>query len=51
MSILYVEYVERRTKYGILFRFSLLCEYINLQYVRIHVLCRVNGLWLRHRNT
>ena len=40
--VLYVEYVERRTRYGILFIFSLFCEYINLEYVRIHVIYRVH---------
>jgi len=39
---LHVEYVERSTKYGILFIFSLFGEYMNLEYVRIHVICRVN---------
>ena len=55
---LHVKYVERRTKYSILFIFSLFCEYINLEYLRIHVICRVNlaeyaivFLWLRHKNT
>ena len=39
---LHVEYAEQRTKYGILFIFSLFHEYMNLEYVRIHVICRVN---------
>ena len=39
---LHVEYVERRTKYGILFIFSLFCKYINLEYVTICVIRRVN---------
>jgi len=38
---LHVEYVERGTEYGILFICSLLCVYINLEYVRIRVICRV----------
>jgi len=49
-----VEYVEGRRKYGILFICSLfcvclralciltVCEYMNLEYVRIHVICRLN---------
>ena len=40
--ILHVEYVKRRTKYGILFIFSPFCEYMNLEYVRIDGICRVN---------
>jgi len=39
---LHVEYAERGTEYGILFIFSLFCEYIHLEYVRIHVIHRVN---------
>jgi len=39
---LHVEYAERRTKYGNLFILSLFCEYTNLEYVRIHVICRVD---------
>ena len=39
---LLVEYVERRTEYGILLICSLFCEYRNLEYVRIRVICRVN---------
>jgi len=39
---LHVEYAERRTKYGILFIFCLEFEYINLEYVRIHVIYRIN---------
>jgi len=38
---LYVEYAERGKEYGILFMFSLLCEYIHLECVRIHVVYRV----------
>jgi len=34
--------MKRRTNYGILFIFNLLFEYINLEYVRMHVICRVN---------
>jgi len=37
------KHAERRRKYGILFRFSLFCEYMNLQYVRVPVICRVNS--------
>jgi len=33
--------VERRTKYGILSIFGVFCEYINLEYVHIHVTYRV----------
>ena len=29
-------------KYGIRFRFSLFCEYINLAYVRVPIMFRVN---------
>jgi len=42
VRILHVEYVERRTKYGILFIFSLFCEYSYFEYVRINAICRVN---------
>jgi len=35
---LHVEYAEREKEYGILFIFSLFCEYIHLEYVRIHVI-------------
>jgi len=38
----HVEYAERRTKYGILFIFSLFSEYIKLEYVRVPVMFRVN---------
>jgi len=38
----HVEYAERGTEYGILFIFSLFCEYIHLEYIRIHVIYRVN---------
>jgi len=40
--ILHVEYVEWGNTYGILFRFSLFCEYTNLECVRMRVICRVN---------
>jgi len=39
---LHVEYAERGKEYGILFIFSLFCEYIHLEYVRIHVIYRVD---------
>ena len=39
---LHVEYAGRRIKYGILFIFGLFYEYSNLEYVRIHVISRVN---------
>ena len=39
---LYVEYADPQREYGILFIFRLFSEYINLEYVRIHVICRVN---------
>jgi len=38
---LYVEYAGGRTKYGILFIFSLFSEYSNIEYVHIHVIYRV----------
>ena len=38
----HVEYAERGTEYCILFRFSLFCEYVYLEYVRIHAIYRVN---------
>jgi len=37
-----VEYAERGKAYGILFIFSLSCEYIHLEYIRIHVIYRAN---------
>ena len=40
--VLHVEYAERSIQYGILFRLSLFYEYINLEYVRIHDIYRVN---------
>jgi len=42
VCILYVEYAEREKEYGILFIFSLFCEYMHLEYVRIHAIYRVN---------
>ena len=39
---LHVEYAERGNGYDILFIFSLFCENIHLEYVRIHGLYRVN---------
>jgi len=41
-SALHVEYAERSRKYGIPFICSLLCEYTNLEYVRVLVIYRVN---------
>jgi len=40
--ILRVEYAERGEEYGILFIFSLFCDYIQLEYTRIHVMYRDN---------
>ena len=37
----HVEYAELRKKCGILFMFGLLCEYSNLEYVRVYVIYRV----------
>jgi len=37
---LHVEYADPRRKYVILFIFSLFCEYINLEHVRIPVIHR-----------
>jgi len=37
-----VEYPERGKEYGILFIFSLFYEYIQLEYVRSHVIYRVH---------
>ena len=39
---LHVEYVERGLEYGSRFIFSLFCEYVHLEYVRIHLIYRVN---------
>jgi len=40
--VLHVEYAGPGIEYGILFRFSLYCEYIHLDFVRIHVIYRVH---------
>jgi len=42
MVSLHVEYAEREKEYGILFIVNLFCEYIHLEYVRIHSIYRVN---------
>ena len=42
VNTLRVEYAERGKYYGILFIFSLFCEYSNLEYVHINVIYRVN---------
>jgi len=39
---LHVEYAERWTQFGILFRLNLFCEHIHLEYVRVPVLDRVH---------
>ena len=39
---LHVEYAERGKEYGILFIASLFCEYVQLAYIRIHAIYRVN---------
>ena len=36
-----VEYAERENEYDILFRFSLFCAYVHIEYVRMHVIYRV----------
>jgi len=41
-ATLHVEYAERGRKYGVLFIFNLFCEYIDLEYVRVPVVYRVN---------
>ena len=41
-AILHVKNAERGRKYGILFIFNLVCEYINLAYVRVPVVYRVD---------
>jgi len=41
VSILYVEYAERRTNHRILFRFGLLYEYSNLECECIYAIYRV----------
>jgi len=38
----HVEYTERGKDYGVLFIFSLFCECIHVEYVRIHLMYRVN---------
>ena len=38
-----IEYAERGHEYGILFNFSLFCEYIHLEYIRIHSIYGVNS--------
>jgi len=40
--ILHVEYAGGRIQYGILFTFSLFCEYSNLEYVHVPAMYRVN---------
>jgi len=40
--VLHVEYAEPGRKYDIIFLFNLFCEYINLEYVRVPVVYRVN---------
>jgi len=42
MKTLHVEYVGRGNEYRILFVFSLFCEYIHLEYIRIPVIYRGN---------
>jgi len=42
LAILQFEYAERGKEYGIIFRCSLFCEYVRLEYVRIHGIYRVN---------
>jgi len=42
VCVLHIEYAERGKEYGILFRFSLFCEYVRLEYARIHVIYRIN---------
>ena len=42
VTSLHVEYRERGKEYGSLFIFSLLCEYIHLEYVLIHGIYRVH---------
>jgi len=58
VKVLYVEYAERGNEYGILFTYSLFCEYVYLEYENVSVsytgYTRRNTifilLWLRHRN-
>ena len=40
-TILHVEYAERGKEYGFLFIFSLFCEHMHLEYVRIHAIYRL----------
>jgi len=42
VTTLHVEYAGRGYEYGILFMFSLFCEYIHLEYIRIRGIYRVN---------
>jgi len=42
VRVLHVEYAEREKKHGILFIFSLLCEYTTLEYERVHVIDKVS---------
>jgi len=44
---LHVEYAERGKEYGIRFILSLFCEYIYLEFVRIHIIYRVNSSYSR----
>jgi len=39
-TTLHVEYKEREKEYGILFIFSLFCEYMHLESIRVHVIHR-----------
>jgi len=41
-AILHMENAEQGKEYGIPFGFSLFCEYVRLEHVRIHVINRVN---------
>jgi len=51
VRLLRVEYAERGNEYGILFIVSLLCEYIHLEYLRIHVMYTVNQAeYIIHNN-
>jgi len=42
LGSLHIECAERGKEYGILFIGSLFCEYIHIEYVRIHAIYRVN---------
>jgi len=44
VGALYVEYAERGKEHGILFTLILFCEYMDLEYVRIHVIYRLKVL-------